>query len=631
MSVLQVINENNNNDKKKSLTTRLSVNQPVLYPHNPDKSSHNNEKHPQSTIQQIFQKSRINFFIPKDDKLFKYIKDDVESNLITVKNPYSLFNYLYTIPSFRQYTKIYNFKSQTIIDSFRLAKYVKLKKNFRLFNQGEKTDYFYLVLSGHIGFLLNSHSIKSGGPKEVNSIRAGTYFGEWGFIFKIGRTVSAYAKEDSLLLKFDKNNFKAFYQENIITSENISKKFVLKHINSFKKLGLSAFNHYYREIKKIYLEQGTPIFHQGEKANYFYLVFSGCCCIKNGYNKLIIKDVGDFFGIESFFNDIYETTIYTHSEEVVLFKFSVSTFNNDILDNLRNEFWIYYENQRRILFLWEENYKRYISKYRMNFVNLIQNIERNKLENSKILSEMSLDEIASNNRNKIKKKRYASPKKMRINFNPPSINSINSNCNYKSESVKIMTPKTSKSNKNNKIVNDIKNVYIFNQISKSPSNKMTIKLDIKDKIKNIQSQRFKSFREKYKLKLRQKHNYSYFMEDMDEVLPAYKKINMDNHFSSQNFKLKRKKIYSAFDKNKLKINIKDKKHPKNANIKNNYITSEKLEKAMKILTDNFSKNEKKSKQEYISNLLENSKNINENINSDTPIMIIRNYSFINEQ
>ena len=244
---------------------------------------------------------------------------------------------------------------------------------------------------------------------------------------------------------------------------------------------------------------------------------------------------------------------------------------------------------------------------------------------------MSLDEIASNNRNKIKKKRYASPKKMKINFNPPSINSINSNCNYKSESVKIMTPKTSKSNKNNKIVNDIKNVYIFNQISKSPSNKMTIKLDIKDKIKNIQSQRFKSFREKYKLKLRQKHNYSYFMEDMDEVLPAYKKINMDNHFSSQNFKLKRKKIYSAFDKNKLKINIKDKKHPKNANIKNNYITSEKLEKAMKILTDNFSKNEKKSKQEYISNLLENSKNINENVNSDKPIMIIRNYSFINEQ
>ena len=629
MSVLQVSNENNNNDKKESLSARYSVNQPVLYPNNPNKTSHNHEKHPQSTIQQIFQKSRINFFIPKDDKLFNYIKEDVESNLITVKNPYSLFNYLYTIPSFRQYTKIYNFKSQTIIDSFRLAKYVKLKKNFRLFNQGEKTDYFYLVLSGHIGFLLNSHSLKSGGPKEVNSIRAGTYFGEWGFIFKIGRTVSAYAKEDSLLLKFDKNNFKAFYQENIITSENVSKKFVLKHINSFKKLGLSAFNHYYREMKKIYLEQGTPIFQQGEKANFFYLVFSGCCCIKNGYNKLIIKDVGDFFGIESFFNDVYETTVYTHSEEVVLFKFSVSIFNNDILDNLRNEFWKYYENQRRILFLWEENYKRYINKYRMNFVNLIQNIERNKIENSKMLSEMSLDEIASNNRNKVKKKRYASPKKIKINFNSAN---INNNCNYKSESVKMMTPKTCKSNRNNKIVyNDIKNVYIFNQISKSPSNKMTIKLNVKDKIKNIQSQRFKSFREKYKLKLRQKHNYSYFMEDMDEALPAYKKINMDNHFSSQNFKLKRKKINSAIVKNKLKINsTKDKKQPKNANIKNNYITSEKFEKAMKILTDNFSKTEKKSKQEYISNLIENSKNINENINSDKPIMIIRNYSFVNE-
>ena len=142
MSVLQVSNENNNNDKKESLSARYSVNQPVLYPNNPNKSSHNHEKHPQSTIQQIFQKSRINFFIPKDDKLFNYIKEDVESNLITVKNPYSLFNYLYSIPSFRQYTKIYNFNSQTIIDSFRLAKYVKLKKILDCLIKGKKRIIF---------------------------------------------------------------------------------------------------------------------------------------------------------------------------------------------------------------------------------------------------------------------------------------------------------------------------------------------------------------------------------------------------------------------------------------------------------------------------------------------------------
>ena len=622
MSVLQFSNNNIIINNNTALSARYSVNAPEI---NPNKLSRNKSKYPTSTIQQIFQKTRFNFILPIDNKIAKYIKEDIESNLITVKNPHSLYNYLYTIPSFRQYTKIYNFKSQTIIESFRLAKYVKLKRNFKLFNQGEKTDFFYLVLSGHIGFILNSHSLKQGGPKEVNSIRGGTYFGEWGFIFKINRTVSAYAKEDSLLLKFDKNCFKAYYQKNIIESENISKRFVLKHINVFKKLGNSAFNHYYREIKKIYLQQGTLIFQAGEKANYFYLIYSGCCSIKNGYNNLIIKDVGDFFGIESLFNDTYETNIYTHSEDVVLFKFAVSTFINDILDNLKNEFWKYYENQKNLLKSWEENYKKYRNKYRMNFLNLIKNIKDNKINNSKILSEMSLGEIASNNENKRKKQRYASPKKLKINFN---ISILNNNY-YKPESIKVMSPKTSKSRK--KIVyNDIKNIYIFNQISKSPSNKMTIKLDIKEKIKKQQVERLKSLREKYKLKLKQKHNYSYFMETMDEMIPAYKKINMDNHFSNQNFKLKRKKVNSAMSRNKFKVNIKKKKQTINLNIKNNYITNEKFEKAMKILSDNFPKTEKKSKLEYITNIIGNNKNPSEDINYYKPLMVIRNYSCINE-
>ena len=623
MSVSKINNNYNNFNDKTKLSSRYSFNAPELIS---NKLSRNRDKHQTSTIQQVYQKTKFNLFLSRESKLINYIKEDIESNLTNVKNPNSLYNYLYTFPGFRQYTKIYNFKPQTLIDSFRLGKYVKLEKNFKLFNQGEKTDFFYLVLSGHIGFILNSHSLKSGGPKEVNSIKEGAFFGEWGFIFKINRTVSAYAKEDSLLLKFDKNCFKEFYQDNIINSENNSKKFILKHINAFKKLGLSAFNHYYREIKKIYLEKRTQIFQMGEKANYFYLIYSGCCSIKNGYNNLIIKDIGDFFGLESLFDDNYETTIYTHSEEVVLFKFSVSTFNNDVLDELKNEFWIYYENQKILLKSWEENYKKYRNKYRMHFFNLIQNIQSNKQKNNKILSEMSLDEMASNNKNRGRNQRNVSPKKIKINFSSTTLNNNYNNV----ESIKAMSPKSSKSKK--KIVyNDIKNLSIINQISRSPTNKKTIKLDIKEKIKKEQAERLRLLKEKYKMKLRQKHNYSYFMEAMDKEIPAYKKINMDNHFSSQNFKLKRKRIYSAMEKNRYKINIKKKKQIKNLNIKCNYITNEKFEKAMKILSDNFSKTEKKSKQEYINNLIENKKISVLDNNNVKPIMIIRNYSFINEK
>ena len=397
MSVSKINNNYNNFNDKTKLSSRYSFNAPELIS---NKLSRNRDKHQTSTIQQVYQKTKFNLFLSRESKLINYIKEDIESNLTNVKNPNSLYNYLYTFPGFRQYTKIYNFKPQTLIDSFRLGKYVKLEKNFKLFNQGEKTDFFYLVLSGHIGFILNSHSLKSGGPKE-------------------------------------------FYHDNIINSENNSKKFILKHINAFKKLGLSAFNHYYREIKKIYLEKRTQIFQMGEKANYFYLIYSGCCSIKNGYNNLIIKDIGDFFGLESLFDDNYETTIYTHSEEVVLFKFSVSTFNNDVLDELKNEFWIYYENQKILLKSWEENYKKYRNKYRMHFFNLIQNIQNNKQKNNKILSEMSLDEMASNNKNRGRNQRNVSPKKIKINFSSTTLNNNYNNV----ESIKAMSPKSSKSKK----------------------------------------------------------------------------------------------------------------------------------------------------------------------------------------
>ena len=116
------------------------------------------------------------------------------------------------------------------------------------------------------------------------------------------------------------------------------------------------------------------------------------------------------------------------------------------------------------------------------------------------------------------------------------------------------------------------------------------------------------------------------------MIPAFKKINIDNHFSFQNFKLKKKRINSAVYK--YKININENKRPKdniNINFNKKYISYEKFEKTMKLLTDNLFKSEKKEKEkkQNISNDIENEKNHNTN-NNNMPIMIIRNYSMFND-
>ena len=341
------------------------------------------------------------------------------------------------------------------------------------------------------------------------------------------------------------------------------------------------------------------------------MIFNGYCSVRNGENNLIIKDVGDFIGIESLYQDKYETTIYTHSEECFLFKFEINIFPEFILNNLRNEFCNYYQNQKRMLQLWEENYEKYQNKYKIDFNNLIQNIKRNKIRNNKILSEINLRDLATNiNKNKIKAMKYSSPRKIKITFNTSNL-SLNFD---KSETVRILTPKNKSRNK--PTYNDIKNIFIFNKISKSPNHNITNNLNKTEKItsrnkKNLNQNftRFTDLNTKKKLKLINKTNYNTFIEEMKEILPAYKKIKMDNHFSSQNFKIKRKKINSVLTKNKLKNkNIKKPEEKMYFEINNNYLYNEKVEKAFKLMNDNLLKTEKKVKVNNMSNLIENNKN-----------------------
>ena len=110
------------------------------------------ENYTQSLLNQMLNKNLVYPLFSKDQKLLNSIKEDIESNLISIKNPSLLYNYLITLYNFKQYIILNNFDSKTIIDSFRLGKYIILKKNYKLFNQGDKTDSFYLVLSGSIGF-----------------------------------------------------------------------------------------------------------------------------------------------------------------------------------------------------------------------------------------------------------------------------------------------------------------------------------------------------------------------------------------------------------------------------------------------------------------------------------------------
>ena len=76
---------------------------------NQDKEN-NNDSHSESSIKEIFNKTRINLLLSKNEKLLNAIKEDIDSNLIRVNNPDSLYNYLISIHNFKQYIVLNNFE-----------------------------------------------------------------------------------------------------------------------------------------------------------------------------------------------------------------------------------------------------------------------------------------------------------------------------------------------------------------------------------------------------------------------------------------------------------------------------------------------------------------------------------------
>ena len=629
------------------------------------------------SIRQALRKKRISVIKPKEDQILDFLKEDLDEDRKTVQSPKLLLYFLKTTPVFKQYIYINRFSNESLINSFRVGKYVRLKKGTILFKQGDKTDLFYLVLSGCIGFILTTYddNILKKNPfsREVNSIKVGAYFGEWGLIYRINRTVSAYAKENSLLLGFDKKTFKAYYQNNIIFSENNSKKFVLKHIKTFKEINEVSFNQYYREIKKIYCIPGQEIFHEGDNADSFYLVYMGSCSVKKGVTNIIIKDSGDFIGIESLYTDEYETTIYPYTEGTVLFKFLLNSISQTIITNLKNEFSDYYRTQRKILKMSIENYHKYKDKFQMNFLNLIENIRQNKIKNNINGNNVNVSELNIAQDAKSKDK-FSTPCKISKVFNLNRFNNkiINMNNDNRILSAKNDIGKTKNLNeeysniKNYKSQNESpkniinynsdkskSNSYIRSQKDKSQSSNYIKNKDVKDNIKlkayNSFNRKIRPYSSLYKFKNKKidKNKYSFllnndkfslfFNETKTDNIISLRKIDNNNNYNSNNaypkkniIKLKARKnilnnyLFPLSSKHSLKRT--NSLNKGNGKINKHFPHKDKssIEKSKK----SFSKSKKKL---HIFEKYGQLRNYNSNNNADyqIPLMVIRNLSFYN--
>ena len=82
---------------------------------------------------------------------------------------------------------------------YRKGKWVFLEDNSNLFNYGEKSDSFYLLVTG----LLKAYIPKKGELIEVGEIYEGEVIGEMGILTNEARSASIFATRDSVVFKID--------------------------------------------------------------------------------------------------------------------------------------------------------------------------------------------------------------------------------------------------------------------------------------------------------------------------------------------------------------------------------------------------------------------------------------------
>jgi len=371
------------------------------------------------------------------------------------------------------------------------------------------------------------------------------------------------------------------------------------------------------------------------------------------------------------YNDEYETTIYPYNEGTVLFKFLLNSISQTIITNLKNEFNDYYKKQRKILKMSIENYHKYKDKYQLSFINLIENIKKNKIINNingnKVkVSELNIDQDIKS------KDKISTPCKIskifnldRFNNNAMNINNDNRilsarNDLGKTKNLNEVFPNIKNYNSQNEspknLINynsDKSSSYIKLKKDKSQNSNNKKNKDIRDDIKlninNSNIRKVRSFSSLFKLKNnnldKTKDKFSFllyndklsffFNENRTDNLISFRKF--DNNYNSNNSN-------NAFPKNNI-IKLKS-----NKNEINNYLlplsSRNSLRRSSSVnkgndKVDNQLPNKDKISSEKSEKCIKSKKklhifekhgqqsyyNSSNNVDFQMPLMIIRNVSF----
>ena len=195
------------------------------------------------------------------------------------------------------------------------------------------------------------------------------------------------SSDESIILSLDKKSFYSTFYKNVSVVDFEYKKFICSRIKVFSKLMNETLNVYFYSWVKIFPNLNEEIYHIGDDAKYFYLLFNGeCLNINNNNNIINIFSKGSFIGLESLFSPTrkYLNTVVCKRNNSILFRFNITFFNSFILNALKKELERYYNIKTEVSKISIVKQERILNIFKKRYKTLVKVIKKDKKKRKNI-------------------------------------------------------------------------------------------------------------------------------------------------------------------------------------------------------------------------------------------------------
>ena len=194
------------------------------------------------------------------------------------------------------------------------------------------------------------------------------------------------SSDESIILSLDRKSFNSSFNKNVNFVDVEYKKFISNRIKVFSKLMNETLNVYFYSWVKIFPHLNEEIYHVGDEAKYFYLLYSGECLNIFNDNSINIFTKGSFIGLDSLFcpSRKYLNTVVCKSNHSILFRFNITFFNDFILKALKSELEKYYNIKKEVSKFSIVKKESILKNFKERYKNLVQVIKNNKKKNKNI-------------------------------------------------------------------------------------------------------------------------------------------------------------------------------------------------------------------------------------------------------